>query len=102
MSKFILKPIFRVFFFLLGVFLCRINLDNRILLVSCVDLLKMKFTISQSELRVDHRFLLLEMNIFLFQLEISSAESTEVFTESTDNANCFFFRQESNNYASRF
>ena len=47
------------FILLLSVsFLCRINLDNRVLLVSCVDLLKTKFTISLSELRVDHRFLL--------------------------------------------
>ena len=68
-------------------FSCRINLDNRILLISRVDLLKTKFTISLSELRVDHRFLLLEMNIFLFQLEFSSVESTEAFTESTDRAN---------------
>ena len=68
---------------------------------SCVDLLKTKFTISLSELRVDHCFLLLEMNIFLFQLEFSSVESTEAFTESTDQANCFACRQKSNNSASR-
>ena len=52
---------FLEFILLLGVsFLCRINLDNRVLLVSGVDLLKTKFTISLSELRVDHRFLLLD------------------------------------------
>ena len=59
MSKFILKPIFG-FSLLLGVSLCRINLDNCVLLVSCVELLKMKFTISLSELRVNHCFLLLD------------------------------------------
>ena len=47
-------------FIILGVsFLCRINLDNHVFLVSFVDLLKTKFTISLRELRVDHRFLLL-------------------------------------------
>ena len=47
-------------FILLSVsFFCRINLDNHVLLVSCVDLLKTKFTISLSELWVDHCFLLL-------------------------------------------
>ena len=75
-----LKPIFRVCF-LLGV---SFNLDNRILLVSRVDLLKTKFIISLRELRVDHCFLLQEKNIFLFRLEFSSIESTEAFTESTD------------------
>ena len=89
MSKFFLKPIFGVFS-LLGVsFLCRINLDNHVLLFSCVNLLKMKFTISLSELRIDHHFLLLDMNIFLFQLDFSSVYSTEAFTESTDSANYF-------------
>ena len=58
---------------------CRINLDNRVLLVPCVDLLKMKFTISLSEFRVDHRFLL-----FLFQLDFSSAEPTEALISSSD------------------
>ena len=90
MSKFLLKPLFMICSFSRRLF-CRINRDNRVLLVSCVDLLKMKFTISLNELRVDHRFLLLEMNIFLFQLEFSS---TEAFTESTDLA------KESNNSAS--
>ena len=89
MSKFFLKPIFRVCSFLGVSFLCRIILDNRVLQVSSVDLLKTKFTISLSELRVDHRFLLQEMNIFLFQHEFSSVVSTEAFTESTDPANCF-------------
>ena len=55
MSKFILKSIFRVYSFLGVSFLCRIDL-----LASCIDLLKTKFTISLSELRVDHRFLLLD------------------------------------------
>ena len=60
--------LFLGFVHFLGVFfLCRINLDNCVLLVSFVDLLKTKFTISLSEFCVDHRFLLLEMNIFLFQ-----------------------------------
>ena len=102
MSKFILKPIFRVCSFLSVSFLCRINLDNPILLVSCVDLLKTKFTISLSELRVDHCFLLLGMNIFRFQREFSSVESTEVFTESTDTAKMFFnWQKKSNNTSSR-
>ena len=70
-------------------FLSKINLDNRVLLVSCVDLLKTEFTISLSELQVDHPSLYLEMNIFLLQFEFSSVESTEAFTESTDPANCF-------------
>ena len=65
----------------------RINLDNHVLLVSGVDLLKTKFTIYLCEFRVDHRFLLLEMNIFLFQPEFSFVESTEAFTKSTDPAN---------------
>ena len=48
----------------LGVsFLCRVDLDNHVLLVSRVDLLKMKFTISLSELRVDDRFFLLDKYI---------------------------------------
>ena len=70
-------------------FSCWIILDKRVLLVSCVELLKTKFTTSFRELRVDHRFLLLEMNIFQFQLEFSSVEPTEAFTESTDSANRF-------------
>ena len=79
MSKFFLKPIFRVCS-LLGIsFLCRINLDNRVLLVSFVELLKTKFTVSLSELRVDHRLLLLD-EYFLFQLEFSSVEPTKAFT----------------------
>ena len=89
MQKFFLKPIFRVFSFLGVSFLCRINLDNRALLVSCGDSLKTKFTISLSELRVNHRFLLLEINIPLFQLKFSSVESMEAFTECTNQANCF-------------
>ena len=47
-------------FFLLGISLCKINLDNHVLLVSCVDLLKTKFSVSLSELRVDKRFLLFD------------------------------------------
>ena len=74
----------------LGVsFLCTINLDNRVLHASSVELLKTKFTISLSELQVDQRFLLVEMNIFLFQLEFSSVESKEIFTKFTDPANRF-------------
>ena len=61
-------------------------MDNRVLLVPGEDLLKTKFTISLSELRVDHRF----DEYLLFQPEFSSVESTEAFTESTDPANCFF------------
>ena len=53
-TTYCLRPIFRVSF------LCIINLDIRVLLVSCVDLLITKFIISFSELRVDHRFLLLD------------------------------------------
>ena len=83
------KPIFRVCSFLDVLFLCRINMDNRILLVSFVNLSKTTFTISLSELRVEHGFVLLEMNIFLFQLEFSTVESTKAFTESTDPTNCF-------------
>ena len=45
------------FILLLGVSLCRINLDNRVLLVFCVDLMKTKFIISLSELRINLRFL---------------------------------------------
>ena len=60
-------------FILLGVSLCRINLDNCVLLVSCVDLLKTKFTISLSELRENHCFLLLD-EYLLFQLKFSSVE----------------------------
>ena len=86
MSKFFLMPIFRVILFLCVSFFCRINMDNRVLLVSCIDLLKTKFTISLSDLQIDHRFLSFEMNIILFQLEFSSVEFTEAFTESTDRA----------------
>ena len=86
-------PVFRVCSFLGASPFCRINLDNHVLLVSYVDLLKTEFTISLSVLRVDHRFPLLEMNIFLFQLEFSSFESTEAFTKSSDTDNCFFCRQ---------
>ena len=75
-----------VLFFCIS-FFCRINLDKRVLLVSCVDLLKIKFTIFLSELQVDHCFLLLEISIILFPLEFSSVESTESFTESTNRAN---------------
>ena len=67
-------------------FLCRINQDNRVLLVFSVDLLKTKFTISLSKLQVDHRFLLLEMNIFLFQLRFSSVEPREAFTTFSDQS----------------
>ena len=83
MSKFFLKPIFRVYSFFGVSFLGRINLDNCVL-VSCLDLGKTKFTISLSVVRVAHRFLLLEMNIFLFQLKFSSVKSTEAYTESND------------------
>ena len=62
----------------------------------------MNFTIYLSELRVNHRFRLLEMNMFLFQLEFSSVEAKEAFTKSTDPANSFSCRQQmSNNSASR-
>ena len=88
MSEFFWKPVFRACSFLGVSFLCRINLDNRVL-VFCIDLLKTKFTISIRELRVDHRFLWLKMNIFLFQLEFSSVESTDALTESTESANSF-------------
>ena len=55
------------FILLLSVsFLNRINQDNRIFLVSCVDLLKTKFTISFSELQEDHRFFLLDKYLFFF------------------------------------
>ena len=84
MSKLILKPIFGVIL-LLGVsFLYRINLDNRVLLVSCVDLLTTKITICLSELQVDYSFLLGEIDIFLFQLEFSSVEPKKAFTTSSD------------------
>ena len=56
-----LEAKFLGFILLLDVsFLCRINLDNRVLLVFWVDLLKTKFSISLSEPRVDLRFLLLD------------------------------------------
>ena len=74
-------------------FLCRINLDNRVLLVSSVDSLKTKLTISLSVPRIDNRSLFLEMNILLFQLEFSSVGSTEAFTEFIDRAISFFCRQ---------
>ena len=48
--NFFLKPVFKVCSFLGVFFLCGINPDNYVLLVSSVDLLKMKFTISLSEL----------------------------------------------------
>ena len=76
-------------------FLCRINLDNRVLQVSCVDLLKTKFTISLSELPVDYRFLLLD-EYLSFQLEFSSVEFTEAFTTFSDSANSFLCRQKAN------
>ena len=60
MPKFFLKHVFSVYSFLGVSFLCKIDMDNRVLLVSCVDFLKMKFTISLCELRVYHRFLLLD------------------------------------------
>ena len=75
--------------------MCKINLDSYILLVSCIDLLKTKFSSSLSEIRINHHFLLLEMNIFLFQLEFFCAESTESFTESADPAKSFSCRQKS-------
>ena len=93
--KFFLKPIFMVCSFLNVSFLCRINLDNRVLLISCVDFLKTKFTISLSEPWVDHSILLLEMNIFQFQLKFSSVESMEAFNKSTDLANSFGCQQKS-------
>ena len=47
-------------------------------------------------------FLLLEMNIFQFQLEFSSVDLTEAFTETIDPVKCFPCRKkESNNPASR-
>ena len=60
MSKFFLKLIFGFILVLIISFLYRINLDNCVLLVSCVDFLKTKFKISLSEFRVDYRFLLLD------------------------------------------
>ena len=49
------------FILLLGSsFLSRINLDNCVLLVSCVELLRRKFTLSLSKNQVDHCFLLLD------------------------------------------
>ena len=39
------------------------------------------------------------MNIFLFQLEFSSVESMEAFTESTDWTNTSLVGKESNNFA---
>ena len=81
----ILKPVFRVYSFLGVSFLCRINLDNRVLLVSCVDLLKTKFTISLSELLIDHRFFLLD-EYLLFQLEFSSVGPTEAFITSSNQS----------------
>ena len=90
MSKFLSKCVLGFVLFLDVFFLSRIHLEKHVLLVSCLDLLKTKFTISVSELRVGHRFLLLEMNIFLFQLEFSTVESTEAFTEYTDRANASF------------
>ena len=89
MSKFILKRVFRVYFFLGASLLCRINLDNRILLVSCEDLLKTKFTISSSR----PPFPPLEMNAFLFQLEFSSVETTGAFTSSSHPSYRFSCRQ---------
>ena len=74
------------FILLLSVsFLCRINLDNHVLLVFCVDLLKTKFTISLSKLRVEHYFLLLD-EYLLFQLKFSSVKSLEAFTTSYDQS----------------
>ena len=75
------------FVLFLGVSFCRINLDNRVILVSCVELLKTKFNISFCEFRVDHCFLHLVMIIFLLHLEFFVVESTEAFTESTDSVN---------------
>ena len=95
MSKFHLKPVFRVCSFSWRLLLVYNQPGNRVFLVSCVDFLKTKLTIFLSELRVDHRFILLGMNIFLFQLEFSSDESTEAFTESTNPANSFSCRQKS-------
>ena len=94
MSKFFLKSVFTVCSFLSVSFSYRINLDN-CFLVSCVDLLKTKSSISVSKLWVDHCFVRLEMNIFLFQLEFSSFESTEAFTKSSDQAKCFSCWQKS-------
>ena len=89
MSNFFLQPILGFILFYGISFFCRINLDNCVLLVFGVDLLKMKFTISLSELWVINHFLLLVMNIFLFQFEFSSVESMEAFTEYIDPNYCF-------------
>ena len=68
-------------------------MDHRVVLVSDVDLLKTKFIISFSETSSRPPLPPLEMNIFLFELEFSSVESTEAFTESTDQTNSFSYRQ---------
>ena len=100
MSMSILKLIFG-FILLFGVsFFLRNNLDNWVLLLSYVDLLITKFTISFNELRVDHRFLLLD-EYLSFQLEFSSVEPTEAFTTSSDPASSFLCQQKSNNTAFR-
>ena len=83
------------------IYLKRNEIYDRVLLVSCIDLLKTKFTISLSELRGDHRFLLLQVNIFLFQLKFSSVESMEAFTESTEPGQLLLSAKESNNSTSR-
>ena len=99
MSKFFLSQFLGFILFSVSFFLCRINLENRVLLVSYVELLRTELTISLSELRVDRQFLPIDENLS-FHLEFSSVEPTEVFT-SSDMANSFLCRQKSNNTASR-
>ena len=53
--------------------------------VYSIDLLKIKFTISFSELRVDYCFLFLD-EYLLFQLAFSSVEPTEAFTTFSDQS----------------
>ena len=97
MSKFILKPIFKVFL-LFGVsFWCRINLDNCALLVCCVDWMKMKFTISLSELWIDHFFLLLDESFISARIFFCWAYGGFYWPELTAS----FVAKKFNNTASR-
>ena len=72
------------FILLLGVSLCRINQDNRVLQVSCGDLLKTKFTISLSELQVDNWFP--HLDDISFVSTRSSVEPTGAFTTFSDQS----------------
>ena len=75
-------------------------MDNRVLQVSCVDFLKTKFAISLSELRVDHRALILD-DYFSVSTQNFFIKPTEDCATFCSPVNILLCRLKSNNIASK-